>query len=463
MAFHLLMPLGSETSHVLHWAALLLTYCGHAFTWTLVATLLARRRALSGSIKTLVWRLALLGPITTSVLSAALPLGSVWILENTGSQLVAAPALEKGAAIVSNAAREINGASATREPAAWSARGSLESRVLAALLVAALLLGLVRFGRSGRLLLRVLRGRTTVRDARLYARFERLRVRAGLPHARLTESKHIAGPLVVGRREICIPNDLTSYSDGEIDAILAHELAHLESHDGLWFPVVGLIESVFWMQPFNHWVSARYRQSAELACDERAVELTGAPMDLARALTRMAEAALPSRGHNLLPAMAGYASARLERVQRLVDTSNARGSAPSAQRARRRDRCMFLVCAMALGIANPSFSVQTARALPSRNETDPAVQTITAPDAAGYADAMSALATQQRQLEAQLAALPDHAGNNPSNAVELLELRQALRHVQATQAWTETQFERDWEAWERAGARAQAHAAKTPP
>ena len=451
MAIHLLMRFGPDASEILDWVALLLTYCTHALTWTLVATLLSRRTALLAAKKNSLWKLALLGPLATAAVSAALPLGNIWTVASPVAQHIAtAPAShEARAAAVSSASQPSAAAIHDNVSAVWAARGSFESRLLAVLLVGAFVVGLFRFGTSAMQLLRVLRGRTTVRDARLAARFEQLRKRAGLPRALLTESRRVPGPLVVGGREICIPGDLCDYTDGEVDAIFAHELAHLERHDGLWFPIVGLVESVFWIQPLNHWVSARYRQSAELACDDRAVELTGAPMDLARALMRLAETALPSGGRVLLPAMASCGSARFERVQRLVSAIGVEATGPGAQPSKRRDHYVPVLCFAVLGIASPSLGVESAHVQPSRRAVASAERAITGPNPAVYRETMSALAAQAQQLETQLALLPDHAGTNPANAMELLGLRQALRHVRATQAWTEQRFERECEAWQR--------------
>jgi beta-lactamase regulating signal transducer with metallopeptidase domain len=394
MGIHVLLPLRSET----HWLAWLLTYFAHASLWAAAAGLIARKRALAATSQNQLWRVALLGPIATTALAALGPLS-------------AGPA---------HAALSARGVTLIRAALAapWAARESVAAHALCALFVAASALGLLRFTRSLQLLGRALSSRTLVSDAQLHARLERLRARTRVARVRLSESPRVPGPLIVGRSEICIPSGgLAAYSDDEMDAIFAHELAHLERRDGLWFPVVGLVEAVLWMQPLNHWLAARYRHSAELACDDRALQLTAAPMALARALTRMTELTLQAHTRMLLPTMA---SARLERVKRLV-------AAPAAPAQRKLGAAWLGL--LALGAISPWLSVDAVRALPAP------------PDAAAYTAQMSALEDQARALEDQLA--------GATNTTDVLELEQALRHVRETQAWHEHAYAGALDAWER--------------
>ena len=389
MGFRLLLPLTADTSLTFVWLALLLTYCVHAALGALVASWLARRSMVAAH-SNMLWKLAMFGPLVTATLSRVLSSSS------QHPHLVALP---------------VSAHSAHSLPP-WAARGSHTSQLLGGLLVVALCVGALRFGVSWLGLRRALAGRVPVRDPHVWARFERLRTRAALPQLRLSESQHLPGPLIVGLREICVPsNVLASCTEAELDAIFAHELAHIERRDGLWFPLVGLVEAVFWFQPFNRHVASGYRQSAELTCDDRAVQLTGAPVELARALTRIAEATLSARMGVLTP---GMASSSLERVRRLL-------AEPSA--APQQSGWAALTCLCLLGLASPSLDIERRRA---------------APDLELYEATMHSLSAQAEQLETELAHTPDNAA----------ELEQALRHVRATQAWSEHQFETEQAAWD---------------
>ncbi|HET6339131.1 MAG TPA: hypothetical protein VFG30_38185, partial [Polyangiales bacterium] len=192
MAFRVSMLFGPEASDIVRWLALLISYFAHALIWTGLAALLARRKSVIPAMKNLLWRLALLGPLVTTVVPATLPIGRAWSLETTEIQHSAPAATAIGSQRVTFADRSVmqraklipSGAVAAR----WIARGSVASRVLALLLVLASGLGLLRFGISVARLLHALAGRKRVRDARLCSRFDALRRRAGVPHARLRES-----------------------------------------------------------------------------------------------------------------------------------------------------------------------------------------------------------------------------------------------------------------------------------
>lgn len=390
MGFRLVLPLTAETSLIFVWLALLLTYCVHAGLGALVASWLARRN-LAAAHSSALWKLALFGPLLTAALS------SVSSRAGEHPQLAVLPVT----------------AGSVRNLPLWAAQSSTTSQLLGALLVAVLVVGVLRFGVAALALRRALAGRTPVRDSEVLARFEGLRTRAALHEVRLSESQHLPGPLIVGLREVCVPSSiLTGCSGAELDAIFAHELAHIERRDGLWFVLVGLVETVLWFQPFNRRVAARYRQSAELACDERAVQLTGAPIELARALTRIAEVSLCARLGVLTP---GMASSSVERVRRLLAEPNM---------APKQSGWVAIVCLCLLGLVSPSLNLERRRA---------------APDLEAYEATMHALSAQAEQLEAEL----DH---RPQNADEL---EQALRHVRATQVWSEHQFESEQAAWDR--------------
>lgn len=434
MALRLLMPLPADASETLRWVALLCSYCVHAGVWAIVAALLARRHAQPVRANQL-WKLAAFGPLLTTALSALFPLGAVWSSTAPFAQLVQAPG-----------ALSDLGAPALRGElsAAWSLRGSLESGLLASFLIASALLGLARFGASLRLLSRTLGDRTAVRDARLCARFEQLRQQTKLSQARLTESPHALVPLVFGRAEICVPTgQLAVFTDAEVDAIFAHELAHLERHDGLWFPLLGLLEAVLWLQPLNRWVAARYRLSAELACDDRAVELTRAPIALARALARMSELALSTRRASVLvPAMAS-SNVQLGRVKRLLARQESGSPAAEVQGFLRRS--WPLLCLVALGSASPSIHVELARARTPAS----GAETPTAPDAYAFSLAMEQLTLEEQRLERELRRSTDASLVSASDPMVLLNLQQALRHARAMREWTEHRFQGEWEAWSK--------------
>ncbi|WP_437276330.1 M56 family metallopeptidase [Sorangium sp. So ce375] len=462
MALHLLVGPGTWSGPMALWLALLLTYSAHAAVWTGAAALLSRRRSLSSSTRHLLWKMALFGPLATVLLAAVMSWGFERAPGDTAAlREIAVLSLEEAPVpAVLDAepgAGSSTGASAFAESPARRAGGSPGWDLLAAGAAGAAALGLLRFTTSAWLLWRGLRGRRQVQDARLLQRLERMRARIGLRHVVLTESAGVGSPLVLGASEICIPPArLAALTDAEIDAVFAHELAHLERRDGLWFPAAGLVQSILWLQPLCHWASSRFRQTAELACDDRAVELTGDPLSLARALVEVASSASLAPRRAMVPAMARSASALLPRVRRLVDAGKSRARRTASARGRRR----AIAGLAAVGVAAAGLSVQVARArpplaagasdAPARDRGDAIAAS--PPDAAAASEQMVELARRERELEARLEdalLLPDAQRADTQAAVLVLELRQELRHVRAAQAWIEERFVDDWTTWDR--------------
>ena len=64
--------------------------------------------------------------------------------------------------------------------------------------------------------------------------------------------------------------------DEELEAVLLHELAHVERRDNLWGNFQTTLECVFWFNPAVWLVGRRLLAERERACDERVLEAGGA-------------------------------------------------------------------------------------------------------------------------------------------------------------------------------------------
>lgn len=79
---------------------------------------------------------------------------------------------------------------------------------------------------------------------------------------------------------------------GTLEAVLAHELAHIRRHD-LWVNALQrVVETALFYHPAVWWLSGRVRAEREWCCDEAAVIATGDRVEYARALERVAERVL---------------------------------------------------------------------------------------------------------------------------------------------------------------------------
>jgi hypothetical protein len=264
----------------------------------------------------------------------------------------------------------------------------------------------------------------------------------------LTESGRITSPLSIGLAEICVPvRLLDGMDDAEVEAVLAHELAHLERRDGVWFPAMAFVEAVSLMNPLTRWVASRARYCAELACDDRAVVLTERPRALAQALAHVAEKVLENRRSTWLPAMGESSKVLLTRVQRLV-SMEASGTSRHARGGAR----WAIACAAVAGCSSSALSLELPQAgssLPLLAMAKPVVEPSrvnqsSAPlaELAGLAEELGALALREQQVKDELDGLAAQAALSSADAPppRLSELEQELRHSLQMRAFLEARL-----------------------
>ena len=109
----------------------------------------------------------------------------------------------------------------------------------------------------------------------------------------------------------------TNLSDTELEAIFAHELAHVRRYDQIVNLAQLLIEAVFFFNPAVWWISRQIRREREACCDAAAVALVAGPVHYVEMLTHT----LPQRSSSpiALTALAGNdGGSMLDRVRRLL-------------------------------------------------------------------------------------------------------------------------------------------------
>ena len=60
-----------------------------------------------------------------------------------------------------------------------------------------------------------------------------------------------------------------------MEAMLAHEVAHVRRRDNLTAALHMLVEAMFWFHPLVWWMERRLVEERERACDEEVVEMGG--------------------------------------------------------------------------------------------------------------------------------------------------------------------------------------------
>ena len=78
-------------------------------------------------------------------------------------------------------------------------------------------------------------------------------------------------------------------SDEQVEAILAHELAHVRRRDNLTAAIHMVVQSVFWFHPLVWWLGARLVDERERACDEDVIRLGSEPQVYAEGILKTCE------------------------------------------------------------------------------------------------------------------------------------------------------------------------------
>ena len=142
------------------------------------------------------------------------------------------------------------------------------------------------------------------------------RLRVSRP-VRVLESAVLQVPAVLGlvRPVILVPaSALTGLTPLQLDALLAHELAHVRRYDYLVNLIQSVIETLLFYHPAVWWISWRVRQEREHCCDDLAVAACGDAHFYAAALLGMERlrVAAPTL------ALTAAGGSLMDRVRRLV-------------------------------------------------------------------------------------------------------------------------------------------------
>jgi beta-lactamase regulating signal transducer with metallopeptidase domain len=197
----------------------------------------------------------------------------------------------------------------------------------------------------------VLRGKAQLPEAPLFAIVTALQVRLRIARpVRVLVSAAADCPSVVGwiRPILLLPAaTVMGLTTEQLEAVLAHELAHILRYDHLVNMLQSILETLLFYHPAVWWTSARIRQERELCCDDLAVESCGDAVAYARALTRLERLRVMSQEL----ALGSSGGPLLYRIQRLLgNTAPQRG--PSKLPA---------ILALSLGLVCLTLNLQWAR------------------------------------------------------------------------------------------------------
>lgn len=152
------------------------------------------------------------------------------------------------------------------------------------------------------------------------------RLHIGRP-VHLLKSTRVDVPTVIGwmKPVILIPaSALSGLNPRQLEAILAHELAHIRRHDYLVNLLQTVVETLLFYHPAVWWLSRRIRAERENCCDDLAVSLCGDPVTYAQALADLEGL----RGSSRRLVMAATGGSLVQRVRRLLGAPTHAGRAP---------------------------------------------------------------------------------------------------------------------------------------
>lgn len=212
---------------------------------------------------------------------------------------------------------------------------------------------------------------------------------------RVLQSAVIQIPAVLGhlRPVILLPvSTLTGLSSEQIEAILAHELAHIRRADYLVSLLQTVAETLLFHHPAVWWISRRIRAEREFCCDDLALTLTTNRKTYAHALASLAGVSTSTPR----PAIAADGGSLLSRVTRILG--------PSPETSRRRSHWLTSALIATLCIAG-TLSIYAA------GGQDKASVSVTATEVPETQPAPDSKANQRPSLEFRI--LAEVSNQNP--------------------------------------------------
>lgn len=162
----------------------------------------------------------------------------------------------------------------------------------------------------------------------------------------------VSSPVVIGcyRSLILLPASFaTSVPLSQLEAILAHELAHVKRYDYFTNLIQTLMETLFFYHPAVWWLSSRIRIERENCCDDLVVKALNNHLDYGKALLAVEE----YRTHSAVLALNARGGSLLARVRRIL-------SVPADDAGHGSASVLALVCLLTCLVAGLSWSAAVA-------------------------------------------------------------------------------------------------------
>jgi len=158
-----------------------------------------------------------------------------------------------------------------------------------------------------------------VREVKILRRLEQVRGSRSRIEVRLSRTSLEPGIFGIVRPVLLWPEGISErLSDGQLEAILAHEVRHVRRGDNLTAAMHMLVEAIFWFHPLVWWLGARLVEERERACDEEVLEMGSERQVYAESILKVCEFYVGSP----LACVAGVTGADLKKRMVNIMTGN---------------------------------------------------------------------------------------------------------------------------------------------
>ena len=137
----------------------------------------------------------------------------------------------------------------------------------------------------------------------------------------LSHSAILESPILIQNQEICLPEKAVDKLDAsQMEAMLAHEIAHVIRKDYYWNCFLVLLDSVFFFQPLHRIAIKEIQTTNELLCDAWAAKTIGNNLALAQCLLTVATwMKSPTKTYPLVAGMSLKKSELSDRITSLIN------------------------------------------------------------------------------------------------------------------------------------------------
>ena len=136
-----------------------------------------------------------------------------------------------------------------------------------------------------------------------------------LPDARVTDADVEPAVARVLNPVVLLPSALLGrLSQSQLDAVMAHERAHIARHDNLKAHLHSLVEALFWFHPLVWFIGRQLMEERERACDEAVLDRGHDPGEYAAGILAVCRHCATAHQRHTVAAIAGDLTTRIRHI-----------------------------------------------------------------------------------------------------------------------------------------------------